>query len=113
MDSILNTIKKMLGIDSSDTSFDVDIKVHINSVFNVLHQLGVGPDTCFRITGDTETWDDFISNRTDIESVKDYIYLRVKLVFDPPSSSTVLESYKNTISELEYRLFVTYDNEED
>ena len=110
-DSILTTIKKLLGIAADDTSFDVDVIVHINMAINVLLQLGVGPTTGFSITGDTETWSDYISDMSKLEMVKTYIYLKVKLVFDPPAQSRVIESYENQIKELDFRLNVQVDPE--
>lgn len=106
MDSILTSIKKLLGIDASYKHFDTDIIMHINSVFFILYQMGVGPETCFRIEDDMSDWDEFIidDERTDLESVKTYIYLKVKLLFDPPSSSAVLEAMNRMINEFEWRL---------
>lgn len=114
MESILTSIKKDLGIDASDKDFDPDIIRRINSAFMVLMQLGVGPAGGFRITGESETWDDFTQGRTDIEGVKDYVYLKVKLKFDPPTNASLLEALKEEISELESRLNIqvetTYEN---
>ena len=110
-DSILTTIKKLLGIAEDDTSFDTDVIVHINMAINVLFQLGVGPSTGFSITGATETWSDYISDMSKLEMVKTYIYLKVKLVFDPPAQSRVIESYENQIKELDFRLNVQVDPE--
>lgn len=104
MESILTSIKKLLGITEEYKHFDTDIIMHINTVFMVLNQLGVGPEKCFRITGDAEIWDDFLLDNLDLESVKTYVYLKVKTVFDPPISSAVSESMNRTISELEWRL---------
>lgn len=95
----------MLGIDEEYTHFDVDITIHINSALMFLNQIGIGPDAPFLITGDTETWADLLG-QVNVEAVKTYVYLKVKLVFDPPTSSFVLESIKNTITELEWRLNV-------
>lgn len=109
LDSILVSIKKLIGIAEEYPEFDADIIMHINSVFSTLTQLGVGPETGFRITGEDETWDSFLQDETKLEFVKSYIYLRVKMLFDPPLSSTVIEAYKGTISELEWRLNVAVD----
>ena len=106
MDSILTSIKKMLGIAEEYTPFDVDIILHINSVFMILNQLGVGPSTGFRIEDDSATWSDFTEDKLDVEAVKSYIYLKVRLLFDPPSSSAAIESINRLISELEWRLNV-------
>lgn len=102
-DSILNTIKSMLGGIEDDNTFDTDIIVLINSAFQTLRQLGVGPAKGFTISDSTSTWTDF-STGPEISNVKTYIYLKVKTIFDPPSSSTVMDAYKATISELEWRL---------
>lgn len=104
MDSILKSIKKLLGISEEETYFDTDIIMHINSVFSILHQLGVGPEKSFSIQGDTETWDDFIEDNTNFNDVRTYIYLKVRLIFDPPSSSAVMSAIERQISELEWRL---------
>lgn len=106
MDSILTSIKKMLGIEQEYTQFDLDIILNINSVLMTLSQLGVGPETGFAIIGAEETWDDFLGDRTDLESVKSYIYLKVRLLFDPPTSSFVLEAMERQINEFEWRLNV-------
>lgn len=109
MEGILATIKRLLGIDVYCTDFDTDVIVHINSAFMVLNQLGVGPPEGFTITGNTEKWTDFIGTTAGIESVKTYIYLKVKLVFDPPQSSAAMESINRMIRELEWRLNVAVD----
>lgn len=106
MDSILKTIKKLLGISDEETHFDTDIIMHINSVFSILHQLGVGPDESFSIQDDTATWDDFIEDDNNFNDVRTYIYLKVRLLFDPPSSSSVMSAMERQISELEWRLNV-------
>jgi len=108
-DSILTSIKKLLGMTEDYISFDTDIIIHINSVFTTLKQLGVGPAKGFRITGKEETWDKFVSNDEFLDSVKTYIYLKVKLVFDPPLNSKVTESFQQEIKELEWRLNVDGD----
>lgn len=108
MDSILDSIKKLLGIDESYDVFDVDIMIHINSALMTLTQIGVGPESGFFITSSEETWNDFIGSSINIEAVKTYVYLKVKLVFDPPAGS-LLESIKEQIKELEWRLNVVVD----
>lgn len=108
-ESILNSIKKLLGPDSSYTVFDPDIIIHINSVFSVLHQLGVGPSEGFSISGDTETWSDFIGDDKRLNDVKTYVYIKVRMVFDPPSSSFVLKNLEDLSKELEWRLNVAVD----
>lgn len=109
MESILTSIKKLLGIEEEYMQFDEDIIMHINSVFLNLTQLGVGPVEGFFIEDDTATWDDFIGDSTQLQAVKTYMYLKVKLLFDPPLSSSVIESMNRMISELEWRLNVAVD----
>jgi hypothetical protein len=109
MTSILTSIKKMLGIEEADTHFDQDIIMHINSVLMILRQMGVGPATGFYIEDKVKTWPDFLGDSTAIEAVKTYVYLKVRLIFDPPSSSFVLESIKEQIQEFEWRLNVQVD----
>ena len=104
MDSILTSIKKLLGIAEEYTQFDVDIIKHINTVFMILTQMGVGPPEGFSITGADETWDDFLSGSTNLEGVKTYVYMKVQLMFDPPTSSAKLDSANRVINELEWRL---------
>lgn len=105
MESILNSVKKLLGITSEYTAFDVDITMHINSVFMILNQLGIGPENGFSILDDTAVWTDFLPETDrNFEPIKSYIYLKVKLLFDPPSSSIVTESINRMISELEWRM---------
>ena len=109
MDSILTSIKKLLGIEEEYTQFDSDIIMHINTVFLNLTQLGVGPAEGFLIEDDSATWDDFIGDSSQLQAVKTYVYLKVKLLFDPPLSSSVTESINRIISELEWRLNVAVD----
>lgn len=104
MDSILTSIKKMLGPSAENTDFDTDIIIDINSAFMVLRQLGIGPADGFSITDSSSEWTDFIEDMSKIEAVKSYVYLKTKLLFDPPSSSTVLQSINENIKELESRL---------
>lgn len=110
MESILNSIKKLLGIEEDYEHFDQDIIMHINSVFMILTQLGVGPPEGFGITDDTKNWDEFLLPGQNLEAVKSYVYLRVRLLFDPPSSSSVVESMNRMISEYEWRLNVEVES---
>lgn len=105
MESILTSIKKLLGIAEGYTHFDDDLILHINSIFSVLTQMGIGPSTGYMITDAGNTWDEFTENKFYYEGVKNYIHLRVKLVFDPPLSSAVTEAINKMITELEWRLF--------
>lgn len=109
--SILNTIKKLLNIDSSENSFDTDIIIQINSSFTILRQLGIGPKEGFRITGSNEQWSSFIDNDEMLDAVKTFVYLKVKLAFDPPLNSSLLESFERQIKELEWRLNVSVESE--
>lgn len=109
MSSILDDVKKMLGLGEWDEAFDAEILMHINSVFMTLNQLGVGPPEGYTVRDRANTWDDFVGDRQDIEAVKSYTYLKVRLLFDPPSSSFVLESIKSMASEFEFRLNVQVD----
>lgn len=111
-ESILETIKKLLGPDSSYEVFDLDIILFINSAFATLRQIGVGPVNGFRITGPEETWEDFIGDRIDLEAVKEYVYLKVKMAFDPPASSFVMSAYQETCKELEWRLNIDVDDQD-
>ncbi len=111
-DSILTSIKKLLGITEEYTHFDADILMHINMAFMVLYQLGVGPSTPFSIEDASATWSDFLGDSTDLAGVKTYIYQKVKLVFDPPQSSAAITALKESIAELEWRLNVTVDPKE-
>ena len=110
MESILNSIKKLLGVDPEYDIFDNDIIIHINSVFFVLSQLGVGPNEGFSIKDDSSVWTDFIPEGSNLELVKSYVYLKVRLLFDPPISSSLVEAIKQQISEFEWRLNVAADS---
>lgn len=111
MDSILKSIKQLLGIADDDNSFDTEITIHINSVLSVLTQLGVGPSTGYRVTGEFETWSDFLSDDNLLEMVKSYTYLKVKLMFDlATTSSAVIEATNRSVSELEWRICAAAEN---
>lgn len=106
MESILLTIKKLIGIDENYEHFDVDIITSINTALNILNQIGVGPEDGFCIKGTDEKWKDFIGDDIKIEMVKTYIYLKCKKIFDPPASSSLLKAIDEQIAELEWRLSV-------
>lgn len=108
MESILTSIKKLLGITEEYEQFDTDLIIHINSVFMILNQLGVGPEG-FTINDKSAIWNDFTSGTLNIESVKTYVFLKVRLIFDPPQSSALIDSYNRQISELEWRLNIAVD----
>ena len=109
MDSILTSIKKLLGIDASYDVFDPDIVMHINSIFMILNQLGVGPATPFTISNANAVWSDFMPDGERLELVKSYMALRVKALFDPSQNSSVAEAQKNAANEFEWRLMVAAD----
>lgn len=111
-ESILNSIKKLLGLSKEYEAFDTDIIIHINTAFMILNQLGVGSKDIFKIQDANSVWSDFLPNSENLESVKTYIYLKVKIVFDPPLNASVLESMKQTINELEWRLNVETESTE-
>ena len=104
-ESILNSIKHMLGVPSDYYNFDTDIIIHINSVFAVLHQVSELLPADFRITGPNETWSDYIGNAAVAEFVRTFVYLRVRMLFDPPTGA-VLDALKDQIRELEWRLSI-------
>ena len=111
MESILTSIKKMLGIAEEYTHFDADIIMHINSVLMTLTQLGVGPASGFYIEDETTSWTEFIPDMTKLQAVKTYVYLKVRLVFDPSSlGSATLAAYERQIQELEWRLNVSAED---
>lgn len=104
--SILTDTKKIIGITEDDTSFDVDIIMHINSVFSILQQLGVGPDGGFEILDKSDLWDDYVQNNKALNMVKTYMYLKTKFIFDPPGTSFLLEAMTKQIEELETRISI-------
>lgn len=110
MESILTSVKKMLGITEEYEQFDADIIMHVNSVFMVLTQIGVGPAAGFTIKGKEEIWTDFMQENSQLELVKSYMYLKVRLLFDPPLGSAVIEVMNRQISEFEWRLNVAVDS---
>lgn len=105
MESILTSIKKLLGIGEDYEEFDQDIIIHINTVLVALTQMGIGPEEGFVISDRTALWSDFIpDNMVKVENVKTYVYLKVKMIFDPPASSAVADAINRNASELEWRL---------
>ena len=111
-DSILLTIKKLLGLDANYTPFDTDVIININAILSVLNQLGVGNST--RITDETTTWNDFLGDHVvSLDEVITYVFLRVQMIFDPPTSNLVGEAKKEMINELGWRLNVKVDPESD
>lgn len=115
MERILTSTKKMLGIAEEYEQFDADLIMHINSVFSILTQLGVGPPEGFLIEDKSATWTDFIEDKATLQMVKSYMYAKVRLLFDTPLSSAVIEVLNRMVSEFEWRLnaAVDYKDEED
>ena len=110
MDSILNNVKKLLGIDSDDDSFDVDVMTIINSTILSLAQMGIGPANGFIVTSIENEWTDWIVTPTiNLEGIKTYLYLKTKLIFDPPTNSTVIEAFNKSLSELEWRMMLAVE----
>ena len=107
---ILQSIKKLLNIPNDHKAFDQDIIIHINSIFSILYQMGVGPKDKAFVANEFSTWDEFMQDKTNINDVKTYIYLRVRLLFDPPTSGTVMEACRQEISELAFRLNLEDDD---
>ena len=105
-DSILNSVKKLLGIDSDYKAFDLDIITHINSVFSVLQQLGIGPEQGFMIEDDSKEWSSFLQNDLRLNNVKTYMCIKVKMLFDPPATSFHASALQEQAKELEWRMNV-------
>lgn len=108
--SILDGVKKMLAIDKDYDAFDDELIMHINSVLATLNQLGVGPEEGFHITGRDETWFSFMGHDDRLNDVRTYVYLRLRLIFDPPTSGFGVTSIKEQTKELEWRINVTREN---
>lgn len=108
-DSILDSMKEALGVPVAQTAFDAELTLHINTVLSTLRQLGVGPASGFAITGKDEVWADFIDPTAmpKFNDVKTYVLLRVKLIFDPPATSFVIDAYKEQVQEIAWRLNVS------
>lgn len=109
MDSILESVKKQCGMTKDYTHFDVEIIMHINSIFFALWQMGIGPETPFTIEDDSAFWSDFTDDKVELESVKTYVGQKCRLVFDPPTNSVLLNALNANIAELEGRLFLHFD----
>jgi hypothetical protein len=104
--SILDDVKKLLGLSPTDTSFDTDVIIHINSVFSIVTQLGLGSDGGIGIVDNTTTWTSLFGNDSQINDVKSYVFMRVKMLFDPPQTSFAIAAYEKQIQEFEWRLNV-------
>ena len=108
-DSILMTIRKLVCGNPYADHFDTDLLVHINACFSILNQLGVGPENGFVVTDETQSWSSYIADNYILNMVKTYVTLKVKKIFDPPLTSSVLEAMDKEISQLEWRLNVAVD----
>lgn len=102
--SILITVKKSLGIDQNYEAFDTDILMHINSVLATLNQLGIGPENGFQVEDNTATWESFLGSDLRLNNVKSFVYLKVRLLFDPPATSFAIKAMEDLAKELEYRI---------
>ena len=110
-DSILLSVKKTLGLAAENTDFDEDVILHINSVLSILQQLNVGPDSGYIVEDDSQTWTDYLgSDSPHLSMVRSYMYAKVRILFDPPVSSAVMDSLKNICSEFEWRVNVAAEN---
>lgn len=105
-ESILKSVKKVLGLPEEDGPFDQDVILFINGVFSTLADLGVGPDAGFSIADSSPTWDTFLGADPRLNSVKTYMYLRVRMLFDPPGTSFLMNAMQEQIKEHEWRLNV-------
>jgi hypothetical protein len=110
--SILNSVKKNLGLAPGYTAFDADVIMYINSVFSTLNQLGIGPDDGYMIEDDTAEWDTFLGNDPKLNNVKVYVYLCVRLLFDPPTMSYLVTALEKQKEELEWRINVRREDAE-
>lgn len=109
--SILDSVKKVIGMDPSYTAFDIDIVMHINTQFSKLYNLGVGPkNAAFEIEDRTAKWSDFLQGKTNINMAKTYVCMAVRLIFDPPPTSFGIEAVKTEIQEMGWRLNILDDN---
>lgn len=111
MDSILNSVKKILGLDPDYKAFDPDVLMHINTTFVTLNQLGVGPEAGFMIEDDVPTWDTFLGTDPRLNSVKSYVCLKVRMLFDPPQTSHLVEAMNRQAEQLEWRISVHRESE--
>lgn len=111
-ESILTSVKKALGIPEEAEMFDPELIIHINSVFASLNQMGIGPVEGFEIQDKNSKWNDFLDGDILLSSVKTYVYLKVRMIFDPPQSSMSKDAFEKQIAEFEWRNYVKKDNDE-
>lgn len=108
-ESILNSVKKMLGISPDISAFDVDIIANINAGISILTQVGVGPDTGFVVTSGDETYEEYLIRPNEYKMVNMFLFLKTKIAFDPPTSATLMQAYKEQMDEYLWRLQVDHD----
>lgn len=108
-ESILNHVKDAAGVNTDDSAFDGELVMHINSVFMILRQIGIGPETPFFIEDDSATWDEFTEDDKILPMIRSYVTLKVRTLFDPPTSSALMEAINSTIAEYEWRLQIEAD----
>lgn len=108
-DSILDTVKNILGVSTEDTVFDAELITAINTALFTLYQIGVGKDSPYTITSNSDTWNDFLDNIDDLSMVKSYVGLKTRILFDPPTSSSLMTAINEQLSEYEWRLNVEAD----
>ena len=108
MTKILDTIRKLVGAGDTAGPFDSDLLIHINSAFSVLNQIGAGPEEGF-ICDDTSAWSEFLPISKKLEMVKTYVYLKVRLIFDPPASSAAVDAMSRQVTEYEERILIAVD----
>ena len=108
-ESILKTIKQLIGCPDDFEQFDLDLMIHINSAFATLTHLGVGPKEGYRITGAYNVWSEFEDDSQKLSLIKDYVYIKTRLLFDPPTSGSLMDSLKEQLKEMEWRLYMLYD----
>lgn len=108
--SILNDVKSLCGIPADVDDFDTPLILHCNTVFSGLTQIGLGPKTGFYISDNTKLWSDIIIGEINLHNVKSYVYLKVKMLFDPPANATLVKSMENQIDELEWRIKTELEN---
>lgn len=109
-DSILKSVKKILGLADEYDVFDLDVIMHINSGFTTLHSAGIGPSTVFSIEDDSTTWSEFIDGFTELNSVRTYMSMYVKLIFDPPATSFTISAMEKQLEEYLWRMHVSSEN---
>ena len=107
-ESSLKTIKQLIGGPDDFEQFDLDLTIHINSAFATLTHLGVGPKEGYRITGPDNVWSEFEEDAQELSLIKDYVYIKTRLLFDPPTSGSLMDSLKEQLNEMKWRLYILY-----